>query len=73
MKTKTTLQWTESYLKSLSTLEDQSWQTITAITDLLKFHASILPESAEERLSQLEKKVSNLEADAMLGKFGGKR
>ena len=71
--TGTTLEWTESYLTSLREVQDNSWQTITAITDLLKFHSTLLPSTSEKRLEQLENKVKQLEQDYLLGQMGKRK
>ena len=73
MKPKSTLQWTEGYLRSLKIVEDCDWQTITAITDLLKFHATLLPESADSRLDALEHKLQSLEQDILLNQMGKRK
>lgn len=70
---KTTLQWTEAYLKSLKIVEDCDWQTITSITDLLRFHATLLQDSAEQRLTDLENKFQSLEQDIQLGQMGRRK
>lgn len=74
MKSKTTLQWTEQYLKGLQNEEiTKDWQTITAVTDLLKFHSTLLQDSAEQRLADLENRVQALQQDFQLGQMGKRK
>lgn len=75
MKPKTTSQWTELFLKEfLQDIKDEGSgpENVDSITNLLKFHASQLQESAEQRLEQIERKVRALESDSSFAKMGGR-
>lgn len=69
----TTLKWADKFLRQYSSIEDPSPETIQAVTELLKFHASLIPDSAESRLRQLENNLAKLVSDSQLLQMGGKK
>ena len=76
MKSKTTLQWAESFLKELlQDIKDEGSgpDNVDSITRLLQFHSTQLQDSASQRLALLEQKVSILETDASIQGMRGKR
>ena len=70
MKPKSTLQWTESFLKKyLADTESIGFGEMEQVNYLLKLHSTLLPNTAEQRLEHLEREIKAMRSDGELGKI----